>query len=109
MKETENGTGIVRRNVIAYATRNKSSSLLVKNPPIFAVSRVLFNTIHGGDNVPLSSVVGAVVVIERAPFVSDRGLVQDVDQQRPILYICDVTCWNGFAYSANIPVHFEGD
>ena len=87
LSEAEDGDGIVCRHIRSHATRNKPPTLVVKNQPECACSKVLFGTVYGGDEVPQTTEVSALVSIERTLFVLFGRLVQNVDQHRPVFNV----------------------
>jgi len=102
----ENGGRLIYRNIRTHSTWKSSSALLVKKEPVITRSRVLLCSIHGCYIIPNTSIVRAVVFVERPLFVVSCCFVKDVHQHGSVRHF--LTCWYFFINDADIPVNLQG-
>ena len=65
----------------------------------------LFSTVHGSDEMPLSTIIGGCIFIERTLRIFIRSFVDDFSESRATGHFGGIGGRNGFFNNFRIPVH----
>ena len=69
----------------------------------------LFSTVHGSNEMSVSTVISGSPPIVRAILIFVGGLVHNVHENSVLRNLRGVGSRNRFANTGNIPVHFKGN